>query len=278
MNATNGDRRIALVTGATDGMGRAIARDLAARGWVVIAHGRNQERLDSLVRDVSNSATLVPYLADFASLTEVHAFANEVAADFPRIDVLLNNAGVGSGADRTMREESRDGYELRLAVNYLAPFALTNHLLPTLRDSASARIVNVASVGQQPFDFDDPMLTRGYEGTVAYSRSKLALIAFTFELAERMRRGGIDNITANALHPASLMPTTMVMEGWGHSLSTLEEGVEATLRLIEASDVEGTSGRYYDGLREARAKPQAYDAAARRTLWDLSESLVRDRR
>jgi NAD(P)-dependent dehydrogenase (short-subunit alcohol dehydrogenase family) len=277
MNATDTNRRIALVTGATDGMGRAIARDLAARGWVVIAHGRSQERLDSLVRDVSNTAALFPYRADFASLEEVHAFAREVAADFPCIDVLLNNAGVGSGADRTKREESRDGYELRLAVNYLAPFALTNQLLPTLRESSSARIVNVASVGQQSIDFDDPMLTRSYEGTLAYSRSKLAVIAFTFELAERMRADGIANVTANALHPASLMPTTMVMEGWGYSLSTLEEGVEATLHLIEGADLEGTTGRYYDGLREARAKPQAYDAAARRKLWELTESLVRDR-
>jgi NAD(P)-dependent dehydrogenase (short-subunit alcohol dehydrogenase family) len=277
MNATNTDRRIALVTGATDGMGRAIARDLAERDWVVIAHGRNQERLDSLVREVPKAATIFPYRADFASLEEVHAFASEVAADFPRIDVLLNNAGVGSGADRTKREESRDGYELRLAVNYLAPFALTNQLLPTLRESASARIVNVASVGQQPIDLDDPMLARGYEGGLAYSRSKLALIAFTFELAERMRAGGIANVTANALHPASLMPTTMVMEGWGYSMSTLEEGVEATLRLIEAPELEGTTGRYYDGLREARAKPQAYDATARRKLWELAESLVRDR-
>jgi NAD(P)-dependent dehydrogenase (short-subunit alcohol dehydrogenase family) len=277
MNASDTNRRIALVTGATDGMGRAIARDLAGRGWVVIAHGRNQERLDALVRELPKSATIFPYRADFASLEEVRSFAHEVAADFPRIDVLLNNAGVGSGADRTKREESRDGYELRLAVNYLAPFVLTNQLLPTLRKSASARIVNVASVGQQPFDFDDPMLTRDYDGTLAYSRSKLALIAFTFELAERMRAGGIANVTANALHPASLMPTTMVMEGWGYSLSTLEEGVDATLRLIEAADLEGVSGRYYDGLRDARAKPQAYDAAARRKLWDLTESLVRDR-
>jgi NAD(P)-dependent dehydrogenase (short-subunit alcohol dehydrogenase family) len=277
MNASDTNRRIALVTGATDGMGRAIARDLAGRGWVVIAHGRNQERLDALVRELPKSATIFPYRADFASLEEVRSFAHEVAADFPRIDVLLNNAGVGSGADRTKREESRDGYELRLAVNYLAPFVLTNQLLPTLRKSASARIVNVASVGQQPFDFDDPMLTRDYDGTLAYSRSKLALIAFTFELAERMRADGIANVTANALHPASLMPTTMVMEGWGYSMSTLEEGVDATLRLIEAADLEGVSGRYYDGLRDARAKPQAYDAAARRKLWDLTESLVRDR-
>jgi NAD(P)-dependent dehydrogenase (short-subunit alcohol dehydrogenase family) len=159
----------------------------------------------------------------------------------------------------------------------LAPFALTNQLLPTLRESSSARIVNVASVGQQSIDFDDPMLTRSYEGTLAYSRSKLAVIAFTFELAERMRADGIANVTANALHPASLMPTTMVTEGWGYSLSTLEEGVEATLHLIEGADLEGTTGRYYDGLREARAKPQAYDAAARRKLWELTESLVRDR-
>jgi len=268
--------RIVVVTGATDGMGRAIARQLSAQGWIVIAHGRNEERLDALVRELRGAGgTVFPYRADFASLAEVAALARELQSDFPRIDVLLNNAGVGWGADRTRREQSRDGYELRLAVNYLAPFALTNALLPMLREAPSARIVNVASIGQEPFDFDDPMFERRYDGARAYSRSKLALIASTFELAERLAASGIDNVTANALHPATLMPTTMVKQSFGHTLSTLEEGVTATLRLVEGAALDGVSGRYFDGLRPARAEAQAYDVEARRRLWELSERLVR---
>lgn len=174
------------------------------------------------------------------------------------------------------REESVDGRELRFAVNYLAPFLLTNLLLPLLRRLAPARIVNVASVGQAPIDFGDVMLERRYDGAQAYCQSKLALVMFSFELAQRLRAEGEDGetLTVNALHPASLMNTKMVYESFGYTLSTIEDGVEATLRLAISPELEGVTVRYFDRLREARADDQAYDAAARRRLWNLSEELV----
>ena len=153
-------------------------------------------------------------------------------------------------------------------MNYLAHFLLTRLLVPLLRDSAPARVVNVASVGQSPVDFDDVMLERGYGGMKAYRQSKLAQVMFTFELADRLRGSGV---TVNALHPATLMDTRMVRETFGRSMSTIEEGAEATVRLAASPELEGVTGRYFDGTREGRADPQAYDEEARKRLWTLSE-------
>jgi NAD(P)-dependent dehydrogenase (short-subunit alcohol dehydrogenase family) len=258
-----------LVTGATDGLGRRVALDLAATGASVLLHGRSRERLEATlgeVREETGNERLGSYLADLSSLGEVRALAERVLAEQDRLDVLINNAGVIVGE----RRESEDGYELTFAVNYLAHFLLTRLLLPLLRGSAPARVVNVASVGQSPIDFDDVMLEQGYDPMRAYRRSKLAQVMFTFELAERLRDSGV---TVNALHPASLMDTRMVRETFGRSMSTVEEGAEATVRLAASPELEGVTGRYFDGTREGRADPQAYDEEARKRLWTLSEDL-----
>jgi NAD(P)-dependent dehydrogenase (short-subunit alcohol dehydrogenase family) len=267
--------KVILVTGATDGLGRGLARELAGAGANVILHGRDQQRTEATRREIeaaTGSRRLSSLLADLSSLAEVRRLAGEVSTHHDRLDGLVNNAGVGSGPrDGTRRELSQDGYELRFAVNYLAPFLLTHLLLPLLERSAPARIVNVASVGQQEIDFDDVMLERGYTGTRAYRQSKLALIAFTFDLAERLDPAAV---TANALHPASLMPTKMVDESFGYTMSTLEEGVEAALRLLADPRLEGVSGRYFDQLSESKAQPQAYDPGARERLRRLSVELT----
>jgi NAD(P)-dependent dehydrogenase (short-subunit alcohol dehydrogenase family) len=271
------DQKTILVTGATDGLGRAMARELASKGVTVLIHGRTEARLVETLREIretTGSDRLRTFRADFSSLEEVRRLGNEILAKEERLDVLINNAGIGSGERGQPREESVDGYELRFAVNFLAPFLLTHLLLPLLRRSASARIVNVASAGQAPIEFDDVMLERGYERFRPYRQSKLALIMFTFELAERLRAEGELGVTVNALHPASLMNTKMVFESFGYTMSTVEDGVEATLHLAISSEVEGVTGRYFDQLREARADDQAYDPEARRRLWSLSEEIV----
>jgi len=258
-----------LVTGATDGLGKRVALELAAKGATVLLHGRNPERLQTVLEEMrreTGSEKLRSYLADLSSLGAVRGLAERVLSDEERLDVLVNNAGVIVPE----RRESEDGYELTFAVNYLAHFLLTSLLLPLLRDSAPARIVNVASAGQSPVDFGDVMLERGYDGMRAYSQSKLAQIMFTFELAERLQ--GTD-VTVNALHPASLMDTKMVLETFGHTMSTVQEGADAAVRLAVSPELEGVTGRYFDGQREARANRQAYDAQARKKLWVLSEEL-----
>ena len=260
---------VILVTGATDGLGKRVALELAGRGATVLLHGRNPERLEAtreeIGRETGNERTR-PYLADLSSLGEVRALAERILSDHDRLEALVNNAGVIVPE----RAESEDGYELTFAVNYLAHFLLTSLLLPLLREAAPARIVNVASAGQSPVDFDDVMLERGYDGMRAYTRSKLAQVMYTFELAERLRGSGV---TANALHPASLMETRMVLETFGRAMSTVREGADATVRLVVSRELEGVTGRYYEGQREARANPQAYDAEARERLWALSERL-----
>jgi NAD(P)-dependent dehydrogenase (short-subunit alcohol dehydrogenase family) len=264
-----------LVTGATDGLGRGVAGELAAQGATVLLHGRDRARLNHAldeIRDATGSERLRSYLADFSSLDEVRRLAEAVESEEQQLDVLINNAGIGAGRRGDGRRAlSQDGNELRFQVNYLAGFLLARLLLPLLRRSAPARIVNVASVGQSPLDFDDLMLERGYDGMRAYGQSKLAQIMFTFELAERLDPA---EVTVNALHPASLMNTKMVLESFGSAMTSVEEGAEATLRLATSSDLDGVTGRYFDGPREARASAQAYEAQARRRLWELSEELV----
>jgi NAD(P)-dependent dehydrogenase (short-subunit alcohol dehydrogenase family) len=264
-----------LVTGATDGLGKAVSIELAKAGATVLVHGRTPERAEAAVADIraaSGSTLLRACAGDFASLAQVRSLAEGIAAAEPRLDVLVNNAGIGTadpgGGERI---ESADGHELRFAVNYLAPFLLTRILEPLLVRSAPSRIVNVASAGQAPVDFHDVMLEDGYDGGRAYSQSKLAMVAWTFDTAERLAGQGV---TATALHPGTYMPTKMVLAAGIEPFDSLESGVRATLRLVADPALDGVTGRYFDRLEEARARPQAYDPDARRKLRELSERLV----
>jgi NAD(P)-dependent dehydrogenase (short-subunit alcohol dehydrogenase family) len=269
------DETVALITGATDGLGRAVAERLAAEGAAVHLHGRHSERLEATSGEivaVTGNERITSHLADLSELAQVRSLAEDVERSTDRLHVLVNNAGVGSGRpELTTRQESADGHELRFAVNYLAGFALTLRLLPLLRRSAPARVVNVASLGQAPIDFEDPMIERGYDGSRAYGQSKLAQISFGLELAERLRESGV---TVNSLHPSTLMPTKMVLEQYGRSVDALEDGVEATVRLAISPDLEGVSGRFFDRRSEAAPHEQAYDREARRRLWQLSAELT----
>jgi NAD(P)-dependent dehydrogenase (short-subunit alcohol dehydrogenase family) len=262
--------KTALVTGSTDGLGREVARQLAALGAFVIVHGRNEERGTEVVNAIraAGQGDAAFHRADFASLAAVEAFARDVGDRHARLDLLINNAAAVSGPTR---QTSADGYELAFAVNYLAHFLLSYRLLPLLEASAPARIVNVSSMGQTPIDFDDVMLERSYNPGDAYRRSKLAQIMSTIDLA-----GELDpsKVTVNSLHPARSMNTARVINGGFQPLSTVEEGAEATMQLAVSPELAGRTGLYYNGLVEARANAQAYDDAARRRLRDLSLELT----
>jgi NAD(P)-dependent dehydrogenase (short-subunit alcohol dehydrogenase family) len=266
------NERTVLITGATDGVGREVARRLGEAGLHVLAHGRDRERGEAIVREIGAAGGRGEFLrADLASLAEVRRLAEAVRARSDRLDILINNAGIGTGGSGDVRRESADGHELRFAVNYLAGFLLTELLLPLIKRSAPARIVNVSSAGQQAIDFADLMLTRGYSGTRAYCQSKLAQIMFTIDLAEELRGA---NVTVNALHPASYMNTTMVRQAGVTPWSRVEDGAEAILNLALSPALEGRSGLYFNQLREARAEAQAYDAAARMRLREISLELT----
>ena len=269
---TKSSEKTALITGSTDGVGRVVAKRLADEGWRALVHGRDRGRGEALVADIKAAGRTAEFLqADLSSTAEVRRLADVVRKTTGRLDLLINNAGLGSGVSRTTRRTSVDGYELLFAVNYLAGFLQTKLLLPLLKGSTPARIVNVASLGQQAIDFDDVMLTHGYSGSRAYCQSKLAQILFTIDLAGELAGSGV---TVNALHPATYMNTTMVRQSGVTPISSVEEGADAILKLAVARELEGKSGLYFNGQREARADAQAYDADARQQLKGLSVKLT----
>lgn len=262
--------KTALVTGSTDGVGRVVAEQLGKMGARVLVHGRDWTRGERVVSDIrAGGGTADLLVADLASLDDVRRLADAVRATTDRLDILINNAGIGSAG--ATRQTSADGYELRFAVNYLAGFLLTYLLLPLIKQSAPARVVNVASAGQQAMDFPDVMLTHDYSGLRAYRQSKLAQILFTVDLARELEGTGV---TVNALHPATYMNTTMVRRAGATPISTVEQGAEAILNLAVGQAVEGRTGLYFNGLGEARADRQAYDAEARVRLRGLSLGLT----
>ena len=262
-----------LITGSTDGVGRYVAARLAADGAKVLIHGRDAARAATLIEEIKRSGQQAPvfYQADLSSLAEARRLADAVAADHERLDVFVSNAGIGSQNQGPARQTSADGHELRFAVNYLAGFLLTYRLLPLLKAASPSRIVNVASLGQHPIDFDDVMITKNYSGARAHAQSKLSQIMFTIDLAEELKGSGV---TVNALHPATFMNTTMVRAGGMTPISTVEQGGEAILHLVSGDDVAAKSGLFFNGMNEAKVHPQAYDAAARKRLHALSLELT----
>jgi NAD(P)-dependent dehydrogenase (short-subunit alcohol dehydrogenase family) len=251
-----------------------MALELAAAGDHLLLHGRDDVRGKATIDEIAERTgnRNVDWLrADLASLAEVRALAERVLAEHERLDVLVNNAGIGSNLPgEGERIESEDGYELRFAVNYLAGYLLTRLLIPLLVRSAPARIVNVSSAGQVPIDFDDVMLEHDYEGFRAYCQSKLAQVMFTFDLANELADSGV---TATCLHPATFMPTKIVRAAGATPASSLEDGVRATLRLVADPELDGVTGQYFNGTRPAEPDQQAHDLEARRRLRELSDRL-----
>jgi NAD(P)-dependent dehydrogenase (short-subunit alcohol dehydrogenase family) len=254
-----------LITGSTDGLGREVARRAAAQGAHVIVHGRNQERGREVVAEITKSGGSAKfYAADLASLAEVRTLADALKRDYPRIDVLVNNAGVLLRD----RQVSKDGHELHFAVNYLAPFLLTRALLPTVTGAAPSRVVNVSSIAQTPIDFTDVMLEKPGAAGRGYGQSKLALIMFTMDLSAELKG---KNVIVTALHPATMMDTSMVKQAGMQARSTVDEGATALMQQISGG-VE--SGNYYNGLNAAKPNAQAFDENARAQLRALSQKLT----
>ncbi len=262
---------VVLITGSTDGLGRELALRMGATGAHVIVHGRDEARAREVVAEIERQGvgSARYFLADFASLDEVRAFAAQILEEYPRLDLLVNNAGVGPGAPGHERVLTPDGQELRFQVNYLAGFLLTRSLLPLLESSAPSRIVSVTSRQQLEIDFDDLRFDEGYTGGRAYGRSKLAQILFTFDLAEELKGTGV---AAYAVHPAPAMATALVRETGGTPQTTVDQGAEAVMRVILGEDL--PAWVYFHEGEPARAHEQAYDEEARRRLRAISASIT----
>lgn len=275
------DGRVVLVTGATSGIGRVAARELAAMGattfLVARDRARGQDTLEEIAR-VTGSERLGLFVADLASRAEVRRVAGEVRSRTDRLHVLLNNAG----AIFTERRLSPDGVEMTFALNHLGYFLLTRALLPLLQAGAPARIVNVASTAhlRAGMDWEDLYGERRYSAWKAYGQSKLANILFTRELARRLQGTGV---TANALHPGVIATGfgrnngglfRLMMLAGAPFLSSPEKGARTPVYLASSQEVEGVTGKYFSDCREATPSPAARDDADARRLWDLSERLA----
>jgi len=274
--------KICLVTGATSGIGRATAGALAARGAEVIIAGRNQRKAEetaSWIKAETGSTAVHVLLADFSDLAQVRELARVCKERTARLDVLVNNAGTYFNT----RHGTDYGVEKTFLVNHLAPFLLTNLLLDRLRESAPARIVNVASAAHPygTIDFDDLGFERGYFGFKAYARSKMANVLFTYELARRLGSG---QITVNALHPgfvaSDIWKTNFPIIGpalkWlmGLFLLAPEQGADTVIYLASSPEVAGITGQYFANREPVQSSPLSYDKGVARRLWEVSANLT----
>ncbi|HEY3343731.1 MAG TPA: SDR family oxidoreductase [Anaerolineaceae bacterium] len=279
------NEKVVLITGATGGIGKVTALELAKKGATLVGVGRSPAKTEAAareIRELSGSSRVDFLVADLSSLAQVRRLAAEFLARYPRLDVLINNAG----AVFSTRQETVDGYEMTFAFNHLAYFLLTNLLLERLKASAPVRIVNVSSAAHTfgPMNFDD-LQSQHYSmsGFRAYGQSKLANVMFTYALARRLQGSGV---TVNALHPGTVNTGFGKNNpGWmklGMAVSSLfsitpEQGAQTTIYLASSPEVEGVSGKYFDRCQPVRSSPASYDEAAQERLWQISEELTRER-
>jgi NAD(P)-dependent dehydrogenase (short-subunit alcohol dehydrogenase family) len=272
--------RICVVTGANRGIGRATAEGLARLGAKVILVCRNQEEGEAVAHEIGSESPVIPDVvtADLSSQASIRQAAADLQGRYSRLHVLINNAGVIP----RRREVTVEGLERQLAVNHLAYFLLTNLLLPQLEAAAPSRIINVSSGAHThaSMDFDDLQAERGYDPKQVYSRSKLANVLFTYELARRLRGTGV---TANCLNPG-VVATGMLADYMGVASgatpgstfgATPEEGAETSIYLASSAEVERVTGKYFERKQARRSSRESYDEAPARRLWELSERLTR---
>jgi retinol dehydrogenase-14 len=276
--------KICLITGATSGIGKATAMGLVNMGASVVMVGRDRGRGEAALAEIkekSTNASVDLVLADLSSQEQIRRLAVEFKEAYPRLDVLINNAGLF----RSKRITTADGLEMTFAVNHLAYFLLTKLLLDVLEASAPSRIVNVSSGEQRngTIDFDDLQGEKGYEGPKAYSQSKLATVLFTYELARRLEGTGV---TANCLHPGGRIPVRTnfgsgVSGVFGFTVRALrplmispEKGAETSIYLASSQEVEGLSGRYFVKKAESRSSDVSYDERIAKRLWEVSADLT----
>lgn len=274
--------KIVMVTGATDGIGKVTARALVEQGAQVIVVGRNRAKTEKTVTEIKQKTghdTVDYLLADFASQAEIRQLASRFQAQYDRLDVLVNNAGTMM----ISRKETADHLETTFAVNHLGPFLLTNLLLDLIKASAPARIVNVSSDAHQgqALDFDDLQMTQGYQGMMAYGRSKLANLYFTYELARRLSGTGV---TVNALHPgfvatnlgADNIPLIggLIKRVINLAAMNVEKGAQTSIYLASSPEVDGVTGKYFVDCRPVSSSPVSYDETAARRLWQISEAFT----
>ena len=234
-----------LITGSTDGIGKLAALKLAEAGHQVYLHGRDADKLASVIAEVKAVATgdavdhIDGFVADFSDLTDVLKMAAEINDTLPKLDVLINNAGIYTTASAM----TKDGLDVRFVVNYLAPYELTNALLPLLKQSSKARIVNLSSAAQAPISYKAFVGQERLDDKAAYAQSKLALTMWSMALADKVAN---DDIHVVAVNPGSLLNTKMVDEAYGHHWSSADEGANILTALAISDEFADDTGKYFD--------------------------------
>ena len=273
--------KVAFITGATSGMGEATAYALSAQGATVVLHGRDRKKARKLAEEIgerTKNPAVYFLVADLGRLGDVRDLASDFRREFHRLDVLVNNAGAVFGR----REESEDGFELTLQVNYLSHFLLTHLLLDVLKDGAPARVINVTSSIHERgrIDFEDLQMTKKYSGQKAYASSKLAMVLFTYELARRLE--GSD-VTCNASNPGIAKTDLGYDAGLIASLSrrvvdlfgkSAEKGADNTIFLATSDRLNGVTGKYFEDCQECESSEMSYDEGSARKLWSASMRMV----
>lgn len=275
------DGKVCLVTGATNGIGKAAALELAKMGATVVVAGRNPEKTERVVnelREQSRNENVNKAIADLSSMEDVRELAAQFRERYDRLDVLVNNAGMIYPDRRT----TEDGYEMTFALNHLSNFLLTNLLLDMLQASAPSRMIVVSSGAHEMtgMNFDDIQMENGYNGWTAYGQSKLANVMFAYALARRLEGTGV---TANAMHPG------LVSTGFGREMGVLfkllapllkifakspEKGADTLVYLASSPKVEGVTGKYFQDREPKRTSAASYDEDAQERLWEISAAMV----
>ncbi|MFX1298057.1 MAG: SDR family NAD(P)-dependent oxidoreductase [Promethearchaeota archaeon] len=260
-----------LITGSTDGIGYQAALELVKSGYHVIVHGRNREKAEAKmqrIEEITNKNNLSSVYADLSSFNEIKEMVNDINDRFDRLDVLINNAGVY----KSKRQLTQEGLEETFAINYLAPFLLTNLLIDLLKKADSSRIVNVVSrVQSNHLDFNDLQFEKGYTGVKAYARSKTALILFTYLLTDKLHN---TDITVNCLHPG-VINTKLLRSAYGSGGAPRSDGAKTLIFAALAPELENVSGKYFVNNHSEPSKDITYNKEIQKKLWKRTEDILR---
>jgi len=236
-------KKTILITGSTDGIGKLTALKLAKEGHEIYLHGRNATKLETVISEIkseSNNESVKGFLADFSDLEAVKKMAGEISEKLSKLDVLINNAGVL----KVSKSIAENGFDVRLVVNYLAPYLLTNGLLPLFNNSKNPRIINLSSAAQATISSQFFEKNSSLSDNEAYAQSKLAILLWSFDFAKKHHE-----ITTIALNPGSLLNTKMVKEAYGKFWSSVDKGADIIIDLAIDPKYANSSGLYFDNDR-----------------------------
>ena len=263
-----------IVTGSTDGIGKLTAFSLAEKGNTVYVHGRNDAKVDTVVSEIkttTNNQNIHGLVADFSDLEAVSKLAEKIKKDIPKIDILINNAGIF----KTKEVQNKNGLDIRMMVNYLAPYVLTNAIQENIKQSEAPRIINLSSAAQAPVSEAVLIGKEQDSANSTYAQSKLALTMWSFNLAKQESK-----ITVIAVNPGSLLNTKMANEAYGQHWSPAEKGMDILLDLALSNDYKNDSGKYFDNDKGdpkgyfSPAHPDAYDEAKIKALLVLTNKII----